>query len=134
MSADERLAFVERVLRATEDADCLSWTSSYWQKPDDSLEFYVRCNDFFWWATSDSEQVTPANVHILEESMRDAKAAHDVLGKLYGGLLFCARARKMRPQGAYYDHLPKELWPLFDAAGPERDADREAFGNPVAHP
>lgn len=35
----------------------------------------------------------------------------------------------MRPQGAMYKHLAKELHPLFDSAGPEREVN---MGNP--HP
>ncbi len=35
--------------------------------------------------------------------------------------LFVARARKMRPQGAYYHSFHGSLVPLFDACGPERD-------------
>ena len=46
---------------------------------------------------------------------------------MYGTELFSARVRKMRPQGASYKLYPKELWPLFDACGPERiDSDGAA--------
>ena len=27
----------------------------------------------------------------------------------------------MRPQGAYYKYIDKEVWHLFDEAGPERE-------------
>ena len=35
--------------------------------------------------------------------------------------LFCCRVRKMRPQGAYYKYIDKEVWHIFDEAGPERE-------------
>lgn len=43
--------------------------------------------------------------------------------------LFAARVRGMRPQGACYKGYPKDLWPLFDACGPERET---GMGNPHA--
>lgn len=43
--------------------------------------------------------------------------------------LFAARVREMRPQGACYKGYPKDLWPLFDACGPERET---GMGNPHA--
>jgi hypothetical protein len=46
-----------------------------------------------------------------------------------GAELFCARVRKMRPQGAWYAYCPEAEWPLFDACGPERGVDA---GNPYA--
>lgn len=41
--------------------------------------------------------------------------------------LFACRSRKMRPQGACYPDDHPELWPLFDACGPEREV---GMGNP----
>ena len=46
----------------------------------------------------------------------------------HGGELFCARIRKMRPQGACYAYYDKKDWHLFDACGPEREC---GFGNPM---
>ena len=48
-------------------------------------------------------------------------------GGTHGPLLFCCRVRGMRPQGAALRSIPKPLWPLFDAAGPERNP--KDFGN-----
>ncbi|UDL15984.1 hypothetical protein QEH42_gp234 [Microbacterium phage Pumpernickel] len=42
-------------------------------------------------------------------------------------LLFAAKSRKMRPQGAYYKSIPENIWHLFDACGPEREV---GMGNP----
>lgn len=41
--------------------------------------------------------------------------------------LYSCRIEGMRPQGAVYRHNKKELWPLFDACGPEREV---GLGNP----
>jgi len=43
-------------------------------------------------------------------------------------LLYCARKRKMRPQGAMYEYLNKENWPLFDECGPVRE---KSLSNPL---
>ena len=46
-------------------------------------------------------------------------------------LLYCARKRKMRPQGAMYKTIPKTLWHLFDVCGEEREMN---MGNPKPQP
>jgi hypothetical protein len=46
-----------------------------------------------------------------------------------GITLYACRRKHMRPQGASYPS-DKELWPLFDACGPEREI---SLGNPC-HP
>lgn len=38
----------------------------------------------------------------------------------WGAKLFCCRLRKMRPQNAYYKHIPVELQELFNECGPAR--------------
>ena len=85
----------------------------------------ANCNDLFYWAVADAE-------HITEETLQDFnKAIDDCAGnKDLGAWLYCSRIRKMRPQGAAYSYIPEELWPLFDACGPERPTDSSAFGNP----
>ena len=109
----------EQLLKLIAERDCygvLFWNSD--------LEFFINCNDFFAWGCADAEPVqTPEDVGALERAFQDA--GDD------GPLLYCARRRGMRPQGAYYDHIEKEHWPLFDACGPEREV---TFGNPKAHP
>jgi hypothetical protein len=61
-----------------------------------------------------------------------SRAADGVIGDCYAHQLYCARIRKMRPQGACYKTIEPQFWPLFDAAGEPREADRAAFGNPVS--
>lgn len=86
------------------------------------ISFFVNCNDLFFWATADCEQVTPENLPVLEKAYQDARAVdHEYMG----GELFACRMRKMRPQRAAYRDFAKELWPLYDACGPERDPKTE---------
>ena len=129
--------FVERVLRVFEEYDAhdeLYWRTGKrygggeFNKP---ASFFVNCNDVFCWGSADLEEVTPENIDVLEQSYADAKAACEC-GHIYGAaMLFCARVRKMRPQGAAYPKDHPELWPLLDACGPERAV---GMGNPRPHP
>lgn len=93
----------------------------YWSvKPDGDLRFWIICNDVFWWGAADAEDVTPENIDVLRECLE--------IDALWGPTLFCARVRGMRPQGAMYKHIDEEMWPHFDACGPEREID---IGNPI---
>jgi hypothetical protein len=118
-------AFVLRVLGVVakyEQHDDLWWRADGEYAP---VTFFINCNDLFWWGTGDCERVTPENVGALEQAYADAAAAHRY-GRSYGGNLFCCRVRGMRPQGCCYPE-DRELWPLFDACGPEREIE---IGNP----
>lgn len=108
-------AFVVRVMRAFPDGEPELW----WRKSP-VLMLFVNCSDAFAWGCADLEQVTPDNVDVLERSVEEAG--------MDGALLFCARVRRMRPQGAMYKHIAEERWPLFDACGPERAT---GLGNPL---
>ena len=77
------------------------------------LKFSVICNDAFWWATADDEPITPDSIDAFETALTE--------GGDDGALLYCARQRRMRPQGAMYSYIDKANWPLFDACGPERE-------------
>jgi len=123
--------FLERVLRATafNGTDGLWWRTS--DDGEDRLQVFANCNDFFWWACADLEEITPDNIEVLEKAQVDLLVLEDSYADCYIHLLFCARIRKMRPQGAYYKHLPEEMWPLLNTCGPEREID---FGNPKPQP
>lgn len=131
MTDSERLEFIMRVLRTTAFENC----DDIWWRTDDEyapLTLFVNCSDVFCWGTADAEEVTPENVAIMEQAYADCRAADPRSGYIYGSMLFCARVRGMRPQGAAYpgeDH--KALWPLFDACGPERTIE---MGNPRPQP
>jgi hypothetical protein len=123
------LDFVLRVLRIFDGDPGPDGAELFWRTdaPEFApVTFFARCDDFFMWGGSDGEPITPDNIGDLEQAVADMRAlglpdwdkAH---------LLWIARKRGMRPQGAYYTYIEKEYWPLFDACGPERET---GFGNP----
>jgi hypothetical protein len=137
VSDHDPLAFIRRVLAAYDGFDGPSADGELWWRTDGEyapVSFFAICNDQFRWGSADLEPITPDNVHLLEQAIANCRAANPMTGACDATALFCSRARGMRPQGAYYQKLDKDLWPLFDAAGPPRDTDREAFGNPAPHP
>lgn len=99
------------------------------------LRLFAWCNDFFSWGSADLEPINDTNVATLREAIRDTRlATYDAppnRNRIEGWLLFCARSRHERPQGAYYPSLHPETWPLFDDAGPSRAV---GFGNPHPRP
>ena len=137
MSDHDPLAFVRRVLAIYDGFDGPTADGELWWRTDGEyapVSFFAICNDQFWWASADLEPITPENVHLLEQAVADCRAVDPVTGVCDATALFYCRARGMRPQGAFYGNLNKELWHLFDEAGPPRETDRGAFGNPAQHP
>lgn len=99
--------------QAIEDA-LLSDRIRLWVQ-DDGISMVVDCNDTFWWATADAEDIQPFQLGALDAAYAESPS--------HGGILWVARKRSMRPQGAIYRSIPAEQWPLFDACGPEREHD-----------
>lgn len=135
-------AFLLRVMRVFDGFDGPSTDSIWWRTDEEYAPFtiFVNCNDVFMWGCADCEPLTPANIGEMERAVADCIAA--TRGKSYWGergtsvfapMLFCARVRGMRPQGAAYpeggDHAGVRA--LFDACGPERDV---GVGNPQRPP
>jgi len=120
--------FTHRVLTLFAAHDCHE--SVWWRVDDGEISFYVLCSDVFVWGLADLEQVNPVDLPGLEQAFADARAALDHAVD-WAPELWVARKRGMRPQGAWYEHVPSELWPLFDACGPKR---RVEMGNPHTHP
>jgi len=122
------LDFILRVLGTMADADCereLSWRTDGEFAP---ITFWINCNDFFWWGCADGQDLGDwESLDVLDKAIADCRALDE---EHWGPLLFCARDRGMRPQGAYYKLIPEKLWPLFHACGPEREV---GLGNP-SHP
>lgn len=81
----------------------------------------INCSDLFYWGLADSESIPPEALPELKQALNDIKNHED------GWLLYCARTRKMRPQGAAYFFLEHEYWHLFDECGSEREINK---GNP----
>ncbi len=134
-----------RFFRVTDDADC---HEGFWWRANEPqyepFKILINCNDLFWWGCADCEAVTPETLGEFERAFADIQPLHDRWGNWIREnvrdakrsmndpecppyiatslalLLYCARVRKMRPQGAYYDAFPPEVAAMFDAAGPER--------------
>lgn len=124
-----------KIFQATafDDCDELWWRTDGEYAP---ITFFVNCSDMFYWACAESEEVTPENVDLLVQSFGDCKATDR--HSYYGGTLFAARSRKMRPQGYAYPlsrelhegsevdpkrlAKAKKIWKLFDSAGPPRQS------------
>ncbi len=89
----------------------------YW---DTDLQFCINCNDVFFWGCADAEDVeTEEDIKLLEKCLSETETD--------GMILYCARRRKMRPQGAIYKGIEEKNWPLFNECGPEREI---GLGNP----
>lgn len=119
--------------------------SVWWRYNEDrtALRIFANCSDTFAWGCSDVEEITWSNLDVLKQAVKDVE---EVVVSEYSNqddafLLFCARVRNMRPQGAMYKYLTvhhkdesiaaertEKLRALFDSAGPEREV---GFGNPV---
>jgi hypothetical protein len=117
------LAFFLRVMKIFADLDArdsLWWNMRATGVP---LQFAVNCSDVFDLGT-DFEDLTPENLHILEQAIKDVKenyhsAAGGPMGEYDWALgLFCARIRGQRPRPRTI--IPEDLRLLFDAAGPPR--------------
>ncbi len=94
----------------------------FWRCEGKDIHIFVICNDLFYWGTADLEELTAENIDSYEQTYKDAETALQ-FGHCHADELWCCRVRKMRPQGACYKSIPKELWPLFDTCGPEREID-----------
>lgn len=122
----EQAAFVHRVLTVFAENDLCG--SLYWRTDGEyaPVTFFVNCNDVFCWGCADGEDVTPANLGVLEQAIADCEAIDAVVGSCYAVDLFASRVRGMRPQGCCYPD-DRRFWPLLDAAGPVREV---GIGNP----
>ncbi len=118
--AVEGYTFLCRVLAVYDKADIQG--SLFWRVYDGKPKLLATCNDTFWWATADCEEITPENVDVLEQALRDIESLDERSGAvIYMDELFVARVRKMRPQRPWYMGKSPAVAALFDACGPERD-------------
>lgn len=148
MSALSKYEFMIKVMRLMalyDDRDSLFWR---WDEDNKEMIFYVTCNDLFYWATADLEQITHENMDLLKQSYEDCKEACPILSTIYATEVFACRARGMRPQGAAYPGDMETTMhdgtveidsfagvrALMDEAGPEREVDKSLFGNPYERP
>lgn len=122
---DEHVSFMYRVLRAIDKCDShdsLTWNTHGQYAP---VTFFINCSDTFYYASADAEEVTIANIHVLEQSVNDC-VKHSIYAGFYAPMLFCARVRNMRPIRRMYPNttfLEHDMAPvikMLDEAGPER--------------
>lgn len=127
MTADDTYAILRFAVKH-EICDMLFWSGDagpFWKDPRPDigeLHCALNCNDLFEWACADAEEITVADLPAIEQAIADCLAVEPVGGMLDGCILYAARKRKMRPQNCCYPE-EQELWPLFDACGPERPDD-----------
>lgn len=79
------------------------------------LKLFALCNDVFFWATADAEEITADDVPLLEECLADLDKCADRWVTCYLAELFAARKRKLRPQKPFYKDMPEDVAALFDA-------------------
>lgn len=126
MNDKEQHKYIVEVLRIFDEADLHDELS--WRVEDGYVTFFVICNDLFWWGTADAERITPEILPLLESTLKESE---DTEWWEWASLVFVARARNMRPQGAYYESLPPEARVIFDSCGPRR---RASLLNPKDQP
>lgn len=99
----------------------------FWRVDDGHMSMHANCGDVFAWGGSALEEIKPENFAELERARTDA---NDAAGEPTHEwpMLFVARVRGLRPQGAMYRHIRPELHDLFDECGPVRQV---GLGNPV---
>lgn len=100
----------------------------YWRTDGEysPITFWVNSNDVLAWGCSDGEEVNEETLPVLKKAVKDCKAIDPMRAAMVGCDLFACRMNKLRPQGAAYP-ANRDLWPLFDACGPEREV---GLGNP----
>jgi len=111
-----------KILALFDGSDGPAPESVWWRTDGEYAPFtlFVNCNDFFAWGCADCEEITAEDYNDLVKAIKDASNSEHGWA---GHLLWVARKRKMRPQGAYYKYLDEAVHHLFDEAGPARSVD-----------
>ena len=104
MSTDDELAFIKAVLAAFDRCDCHD--SLFWRTPATgwaTTALMATCSDTFYWASADAEDITPADLPLLQSCVDDLMAIDE---GLYLPMLYACRKRKMRPMDQVFtdDH------------------------------
>ena len=98
------------------DHDLFGYVTWVTDKNNRTVTFYLNCNDLFYWACADCEEIGLDDLPALAECLR--------IDSIYGNDLFCCRKRGMRPQKAFYSlrgvQETPDLIKLFNECGPER--------------
>lgn len=110
MTPYEAMAVFSAFERA-DDNESLLWRVDMQHELRD-VKLHALCNDLFYWATADAEEIAKDDVPLLERTLADLQKTGEpyLLAEL-----FAARKRKMRPQKPCYKNFNEATSALFDA-------------------
>jgi hypothetical protein len=109
MTPSEAAAVLSAFERA-DDYESLMWRVDMDAGPD--VKLLALCSDVFFWATADAEEITAADLTLLEACLADLAKTGETY---YLAELFAARKRKLRPQKPIYERMSEATAMLFDA-------------------
>jgi hypothetical protein len=100
----------------------------------EDLTFSVNVSDVFHWGCSSFEEITDDTLDDFIGDVEEVEAAVKRGGWEYGLVLYAARRRGMRPQGAWFkadanDEVRQNIYPLIRECGPAREL---GLANPQA--
>jgi len=104
-------AEVLALFELAEDYESLMWRVEMRPGWERETKLFALCNDLFYWATADCEEITVADIPLLRRTLADL-ARVDATYHL--AWLFAARKRKLRPQKPCYKGLEKAVAEMFD--------------------
>ena len=88
----------------------------HWTRNGGDLRAFVNCNDFFYWATADGEEIEPEDIDDLI-ALSKKYSKHDPAnpqGTSYQGeLLWCCKKRNLRPLYQVMDEWEAKYPDLF---------------------
>lgn len=128
MTEQQDHAFLVEVMTLFAQADChseLFWTVDLplYRPPDAVPKMWLHAivSDVFAWGSADLEEITPDAIDVLRQAF-EALKPYGLEGLSELPVLYAARVRGMRPQGAYFDYVTiPEVRQLLMDCGPQRD-------------
>lgn len=105
----------------------------WWADHFDNYEVkcYIDCSDVFVWGCGDDENMEVEDLELYESVYNSLENVNTdqlrTYEQRYTELLYCCKKRGMRPQGAIYTSIPREIWHLFNECGAPREV---GLGNP----
>ena len=114
--------FVYKVVSTLLTNDDYYGCDLFWREDEGVVSVFVNCNDIFYWATADCEEIeTPEQIHEIERAFKDLAAIGEVESVVWGAELWCCRKRQMRPQKPVLETIPEKIRHMFEQCGPERE-------------
>lgn len=112
-------AEVFALFELADDFDCgLFWRVDMTPGGSREMRLFAECNDLFYWATADAEQITVEDIPLLRQALDDLRPLR---AEYEMGHLFAARKRKLRPQGPCYKDMEDGVAALYDACCTEAE-------------